>query len=422
MPAAYPEDESTVKNHRIYGVFWNTLAGLVLAGQPSIVLIFVSHCLDTSAAGIVTIAFAVANLFYAATRYGVRTYQVTDIFEKYSFFEYLINRGMTLAASLLLLVLYLWYLSNSKGCSLEKAVIILEITLWKLFDAAEDVLIGRFQQAGRLDIGAKIMALRLLVSTSLICVLIWAGYPLWKAFLYGLILSFFIDIIGIYKKYFLIRPDQKKKSCSIRKAANLLKECGPLCFMSVLSIYIGNAPKYMIDQYMDEQVQAVFGYLMMPAFVVVMLSNFMYVHSIKKIGIACQAGSRQILRQIVFRQCRTILLLTIVMLPAGVWVGLPILSVVYGMDLGKYSAEFAVLFIGGGFYALAVYLNVPMTAIRKQTWMAGFYFFAFCLAVFCGKFAVYGCGIMGAAGLYLLLNAALAAIFLFMILYFTASM
>lgn len=59
----------------------------------------------------------------------------------------------------------------------------IEVTTLKLIDAFEDVYIGRYQQAGRFDARAKIMALRLMVSTALMCILISARAEIYLSLL-----------------------------------------------------------------------------------------------------------------------------------------------------------------------------------------------------------------------------------------------
>ncbi len=87
------------------------------------------------------------------------------------------------------------------------------------------------------------------------------------------------------------------------------------------------------------------------------------------------------------------------------------LSVLYNVDLTAYQKEFAVLLLGGGFYAMAYYLNVPITTIRKQNYIAIGYVAAAILSVLFGKYFVLAQGMLGAAVLYLCLNALLVVVY-----------
>ena len=70
--------------------FWNTISGLINAGQSAVILIFISRYLGQSAAGIFSIAYALGNLFSTMGKYGVRNFQVTDVKEVFLFHEYLV--------------------------------------------------------------------------------------------------------------------------------------------------------------------------------------------------------------------------------------------------------------------------------------------------------------------------------------------
>ncbi len=390
------------KNKNRSSVIWNATGGMFNAGQAAILLVFIAHKMDLVTAGIVTIAYAVANLFLSICKYGIRNYQVTDVKEKFSFSDYLYSRYITLTGTFILLTSYLAYEYLFGGYTLEKAAIFLEVAVLKLIDAFEDVFIGRYQQVGRLDTGAKIMALRLMVSTVFICILISVGTGIHISFLGGIILSIVFDIHVIKNTFFITQTTFAKKQRN--KILDLLKRCLPLCIGITLSTYIGNVPKYMIDAYMTEEIQAVFGYIMMPVFVITLLNQFIYQPMVRGLGELWKAGDVTNFKKRVLKQCLIVCGLTTVVITGGMSVGLPVLSVLYHVDLSGYLAEFAVLLLGGGLYALAYYLNVPITTIRRQNYIAYGYVAVSTLALLTGGYFVKTWGILGATVLYLVLN------------------
>lgn len=397
------------KNKNRSSIIWNSASGMFNAGQAAILLVFISHKMDLVTAGIVTIAYAVANLFLSICKYGVRNYQVTDVKETFSFHDYLHSRYITLTGTCILLAFYLVYEYLFGGYSLGKTTIFFEVTVLKLIDAFEDVYIGRYQQAGRLDAGAKIMALRLMASTALMCLLISTGAGIYLSLLAGIVFSILFDIYVIKDTFFITQTTPAKRQAG--KTPDLLKRCLPLCIGMTLSIYIGNVPKYMIDSYMNEEVQAVFGYIMMPVFVITLLNQFIYQPMIKGLGELWEAGNIKNFKKSVLRQCLIVCGMTAVVIAGGMIVGLPILSVLYHVDLSGYRTEFAILLLGGGLYALAYYLNVPITTIRRQDYIAYGYAFVSILALFSGRYFVTSWGMLGAAILYLGVNILLVILY-----------
>ena len=397
------------KDRKRSSVIWNAIGGAANACQSAIILIFISHKLGIMVAGIVTIAYAVANLFMSMEKYGMRNYQVTDVNEKFSFKDYLYARFFVLIGVVIISVIYLMYCIKFNDYSMDKVLIFFEVIILKLIDGFEDVYLGRYQQVGRLDIGAKVVAVRMIVSTILICVLVLAGAGINISLLGGIISSILMDICFIKGTFKLTHS---KDSTGRRKSVfSLLKVCLPLCVGTTLSIYIGNVPKYMIDSYMNEEVQAIFGYIMMPVFVIMLLNNFIYQPMVKELGDLWEAKDYRTFKKKNIRQCGIVAALMLFILTAGLIAGLPILSLMYNVDLTSYRLEFAILLFGGGFYALAFYLNVPITTIRRHNYIALGYAMAAILAVVLGKVFVTTWGMLGAAYLYLAINMLLSIIY-----------
>lgn len=397
------------QNSKRSSVIWNSVGGALSAGQAAIILIFISYKQGLTVAGMVTIAYAIANLFMSISKYGMRNYQVTDVKDRYTFSDYFYCRCFTTVFTLVLLVVYLIYCFVFQDYSPEKSVIFFEVAILKLLDAFEDVYVGRYQQTGRLDIGAKIMAVRLFLSTTFICVLVWIGMNIYISLLGGIVSSVILDVYLIKTTFKTVGTTVS--NMQINNIKHLLKICLPLCIGVTLSIYIGNVPKYMIDAYMNEEVQAVFGYIMMPVFVITLLNQFIYQPMVKDLGDLWERKDVKGFNRNVCKQCFIVMGLTLMIIVGGLLLGLPILSVLYNVDLSAYQTEFAVLLLGGGLYALAYYLNVPITTIRKQNYIAYGYAIAAVLSLAFGKYFVLAKGMLGAAVLYLTINVLLVVVY-----------
>lgn len=397
------------------GFWWNAIGGGISSGQAAILLVFVSHQLEITIAGIVTIAYAVANLFATITRYGVRNYQVTDVNRKFSFGDYFYSRVISALLTVGICVAYMIWCAVSNGDSMSKLIILAEITVLKLVDAVEDVYLGCYQQSGHFCAGAKIMAVRLIMSTGVICIMICAGFGIYFSLLSGIFVSLGLDFYFIHNTFQITQTVIGKiNRNNVRK---LMGKCLPLCIGTTLSMYIGNVPKYMIDIYMDEKVQAIFGYIMMPVFVVMLLNTFLYQPVIKELGDIWKEKNYELFRKKIMLQCLIVCGMTVLIIIGGMTIGLPILSVIYNVDLTMYRMEFLILLLGGGFYALAYYLNVPITTIRKQKYIAIGYLAAAIASLLTGQFFVMRYGMMGASVLYLGINILLAVIYSIVLLF-----
>lgn len=399
-----------MNSEKRWSYIWNSASGMISAGQSAVIVIFITRYLGITEAGIFTIAYAWANLISIFARNGVRNFQVTDIKEEFSFTTYFLTRVVSILISILILTGYLALKVKGQEYTVEKSVVIGGICAWKLVDAMEDVFIGAYQQRDKLSVGACYYTLRLLISTSVYCGCIINGFSLVFATAVTLLISAILCVVFCMVSFckFTVRHSSTKS----KSVGNLIKICLPLCVGTTLANYIGNAPKYTIDSYMDDSVQAYFGYIMMPAFLILLMSNFIYQPMVRDLGVLWGQEGKKSFMQTVFRQFAVVLGLTIIVMIAGAWLGIPVLSYIYGVDLTFLKKEFLLLLVGGGVYALVSYLTVVLTTVRMQKWLAVGFIVATMLygvlgGIFANKWSVWGVAL-----LYLLLNAALTIWFI----------
>lgn len=391
-------------------ILWNALGSGLFVGQAAIVLMFASRVYTLEEAGTLSLAYAVANLFLALSKFGMRNYQVTDRDENYPFASYGRSRLWTILGTLVLAMGYATWQFTAGVYDSAKVMIVLEVTLLKLVDAGEDLFAARYQQVGHFVTGAKLVAVHQGLVTALMCVLVMAGMSLpsmlfvavWFS---GAVLALLVRITwqGAGK------PDGR--ASSLVDVVNLLHQCLPLCIGAALSIYAGNMPKYAIDAFLDDATQAVFGYIMLPVFVVTLLNQFMYQPFVKDLGDLWTSGDVRGFRRRVGMHCAAVLVVAVVTLVACMWVGLPLLSAVYALDLTGYDVEFVVLMVGGVLYTLSTYLSVPLTAMRTQRSVAVGYGVSCAASVLLQVYVVPTLGLMGASVLYVAQNALLLLVF-----------
>lgn len=391
------------------GFFWNAASAGLDAIQSAVILLAISRTRDMATAGIVTFGFAVATLVTIIARYGIRNYQVTDSREAFRFQDYLLCRVATTGGSLLLALAYLALMVFGGRYSSDKGLVILEIVALKATGALEDVFVGRLQQLGRLDIGARISTFRLATSTSVIFFSLWVFRSLHVCLLLGIASEIVLDalLVGAAWKaggFTLAKPD-------FRKAWGLLWVGIPLCLGTALHNYVGNAPKYLVDLYLTDDMQAVCGYVMMPMFVLVVLSFFVMQPAVKGLGDAWNTDISRFWGKAI-RHMSIISLLSVVVLGAGLAIGLPLLSSLYKVDLSPYRKEFLILMAGGGLYTLSSYMIVLLTTMRRQIGIVWGCLAALLVYLVLGQWMTRSDGFTGACALYIFANAAMLAVFL----------
>lgn len=130
--------------------------------------------------------------------------------------------------------------------------------------------------------------------------------------------------------------------------------------------YLNNAPKYAINTYYDETVQNSYNILFMPAFVINLLSLFVFRPLLTDLARDWEGENIKEFTDIVKKMMILIGALTIAACVGAYLLGIPILSLVYGVDLRAYRMELVIIMICGGLnaYVYCLYYVVTVTENR----------------------------------------------------------
>ena len=395
------------------GFFWNAVYAGLNAIQAAVLLFAISRKYDLTVAGVITIGFTIANLTAIIARYGLRNYQVTDVDEQFRFSDYYWSRIISSMGAVLLSLGYLVFMVVGGRYSTEKGLIIFAIIILKTEEAIEEIFVSRLQQKGRLDVGARIAAIRIGAATLVIFVSLWFIPNLLVCLLLGIAIEILIDVLLIpsgkkYADFSISRID----TGAVRK---LLKVGIPLCVGMALHNYAGNAPKYLVDLYLTDELQAICGYVMMPMFVLTVLNSFVMQPAVKGLGDAWHTDKAYFWKKVT-RHILLISGLAIVVLGLGLVIGLPVLSIMYKVELNAYRKEFLILMVGGGFYTVSAYLIVLLTAMRRQAGIVWGCAAALLVYLALGGVMSRSMGFSGACWLYIAANIAMTAVFILFLL------
>lgn len=399
------------KNNRNASKFiWNTIGIMCNAGTSFLLLIFVTRICGDILAGIFALGFANAQLMLSIGRYGMRGYQATDIKASVKFPTYFLSRLIT---CILMLIISLTYIIWS-GYSLTKAAIVFSICVIKMADALEDVFHGLFQQNGRIDLAGKYLTYRNLITMLSFIIIIVVTKDL-------LVTCIITGILSIAACIYLNVPTVKKMDSihlkfNKKELVTLFLSCFPLFIGSFLALYINNIPRYMIDRYLTEDIQAFFNILFMPAFVINLFSEFIFKPLLTDIAIKWEQNQMKIFIIYIFRLLMGILIITVIVVAGGYLFGSDLLSFVYGVDLLKYRKELILLLISGGFSACVYLLFYVLTAMRQQINLLVGYAFTALFITFLSPVLVQKYTMFGASVTCFIASIILFFIFSFMLL------
>lgn len=377
---------------------WNMIGSTSYSVSSFLYLMVVTRICGVAPAGFFSLSYATAQLLLTVGRYGMRTYQATDLEQKYLFSEYGISRVLTCALMMLFGIIYsAWSFSG------EYIIISCFVILMKMVDAVEDVFHGNFQQTYHVEIMGKMLAARNIYSavyfTGALLVTHSLAFTCTSTALTSLALCLVINYIFTVKY-----PGEATGPARDPKFVNvweLLKICTPLFVGTFLSLLLYNIPKYAMASVMTDEYQTYYSVLFMPSFVITLMCEFVFKPTITTIAELWWKDDIRKFSLYVLRIIAIILTCGGVIIVAGHLLGRTLLEIIYGVDLSPYKLHFIVLLIGGTVGAGVYMMYNILIAIRKGGCIIVVYAITALLTIFPAKLMVQKWGIMGASLNYL---------------------
>lgn len=376
--------------------FWN-MSGCLASAMASLLLVIgVTRIMGTEAGGIFSLAFSLGQLLMMLGNMGLRTYQVSDLEERYSMGEYVVNRIISCALMMLCTCVY----GIATRCSGEKFAALLLIVGTKMIDAFADVFEGQLQKEHRLDLAGISMTIRMAVTTLLCLGLLMVTRQLMVAC--GCMFLGAVFCLAAFSVVPALRVHRQRgvlhrQGISLRKSIALFVPAIPLFFSSFGLMMIAGMPKYAIDFLMTESAQAIYGILYLPAQVVSLLSNFIFKPLIAEMAYDWQHG----LKERFVRRIRKLLVFIAAgdgVILLGTWLlGIPVLNLFSGLELDAYLADLLILVAGGAFTAAAALLFQAITIMRRQTVAFGIYIVVTAVSAALDLLLIRSLGLLGAS-------------------------
>ena len=340
--------------------FYNMFGSSVNAAVSVVLLVVVSHLLDKDAAGIFTLAYSTAQMMSSVGTFEMRNIQVTDAKHEFGFSSVLGFRLIT--------VVLMWAATAGfillRGYSGEKAFIIAAVGVYMSFLALSDVFQGNLHFNGYLQTAGRSLGYVVIIATAVfsavlalthslpIAVTSMTAVPLIWILLYDIPYS---------RNFNGVKPEFRLSAFKTIFICAL-----PLFLSQFLNQYIFNAPKYAIDSIMTAADQANYGYLVMPAFVINLLSIFAFRPQLVTLSEHWTNGDFKKFTRISARLFLWIAGITVAALAGGYFLGIPVLNLLYGAHLNDLRGVFMILLCGGCFSACSTLTLTLFTTMRKQ--------------------------------------------------------
>lgn len=346
---------------RTSAFLWNMIGSACYSISSILYLMVVTRVCGAEEGGSFSLAYATAQLLLAVGRYGMRTYQATDLRSQFSFYEYIISRVITVSLMLIFGLVYSLFSFEGRLIAISALVVAM-----KAIDAVEDVYHGRLQQTYHVEQMGRSQAIRNVYTA--ICFAV--ALILSKDLLLTLIITVGSSLIlCVAMNQFMINRhttmSTAERRLSARAVGSLLKSCTGIFVGTFLSLLLYNIPKYAMDDVLSVEYQTYYSILFMPSFVVTLLCEFVFKPTITTIADYWFSGDRKRFDRTVLISLGIIAVCSVLVTVAGHLLGRTLLELIYGVDLSDFKLHFIVLLMGGGVGACVYMIYNILIAIRK---------------------------------------------------------
>ena len=338
---------------------WNSLGTGINSFNSLFFLIIVTRVNDIQTAGIFSIAYATATILYTLAMYSGRLCQVTDIKNKIKDKDYIVTRIITCIIMIIGGTVFLVI----KQYSGFKTTIFALLAIFKGLEAFSDILYGVMQKNDLLYKSGQSLSLKGFIGIAGFLIVDLITRDLRLACLAVIIVNIVIlvvfDYFMISKK--LINSEEKVSKENI---LSIIKSEFFVFVNSFAGIYILNAPKYAIDSFLTEDIQAIYGYIMMPATVMTLFTQFIVMPFLGNLKELYEQNKLKEIEKITLKIKLIVIAFGAFAVLAAFLLGPEFLGLIYGLDLTAYRMNLCVIIGSYIFYAISYINLVTLTTIR----------------------------------------------------------
>ena len=338
---------------------WNILGTGFNAFNSLFFMITVTRINGVDNAGIFTIAYATACIIFVIGTYAGRVYQVTEPDKSITDKEYIINRLITAGGMNVLVILFCLF----RGYDIYKTIVFILLTLYKSLEAFSDVLYGVLQKNEKLEFVGKSLFFKALVAVLVFVVVdIITNSMIISAVSINLVWIIFLVAYDFKKAKEFI--DLKLK-VNMKNVAKIFKLGFSTFGIAFLGMYIINAPKYAIDNYLANNYQTIFGIIVMPATVIGLVAQFLIHPFLTKIVHFYEARDLKALKKMILNLILAISAFGIISAVLAYLIGTWILGIIYGIDLSSYKLGLLIIIIASTLYTIGTIYSNVLTTVRE---------------------------------------------------------
>ncbi len=283
---------------------------------------------------------------------------------KFSFNDYISLRIFTSIISLLLLLSF----SLISDFNTYKVLVIMFIMLFRSVEAISDCYYGMEQKNEHLYDAGISLSIKAILGLLVFIIIDYLTKNLLLAILGIVIVNLLLFVIyDMNKSRIFINNKIKFTNKNFKK---ILIVTFPIFVFSFLSIYLTNCQKYVLTYFVSDELQTIFGILIMPATVLSLAGSYIIMPFVNKLTLLFNTKKINDFNKLVSKLLLALIIIGLLALVVCWFLGIPVLSIIYSTNLNNYKISLLLIIIASIFWGVSLVLSNILTVMginKSQT-------------------------------------------------------
>lgn len=346
------------KNKFKKNFLWNVIGMTCNCFNSLFFMILITRINSMDDAGIFTLSFSIACLVYYIGTYAGRVYQVTNVNDSITDTDFIIHRAITCVMMVFISLMYCFI----SGYSLYKFTVVILLCIYKSLEAFSDVLYGVVQKNNNLYQVGISLTIKSVFALILFVVVDIVTRNIIYSILFAILAWILVIVLYDFKNVNYV--SKFKLHFNISSLRDIFKNGFFVFIINFLSSYIVNAPKYALDGRASNELQAIFGIILMPATLISLGVQYFIQPFLEQLTSSFKNNDKKAFNKVVIKLLFITSGLGVICLIGAYILGIPVLSLVYGLELSAYLFELEIIIFGSILFALSLILSSALITVR----------------------------------------------------------
>ena len=346
------------KNKFKKNFLWNVIGMTCNCFNSLFFMILITRINSMDDAGIFTLSFSIACLVYYIGTYAGRVYQVTNVNDSITDSDFIIHRAITCVMMVFISLMYCFI----SEYSLYKFTVVILLCIYKSLEAFSDVLYGVVQMNNNLYQVGISLTIKSVFALILFVVVDIVTRNIIYSILFAILAWILVIVLYDFKNVNYV--SKFKLHFNISSLRDIFKNGFFVFIINFLSSYIVNAPKYALDGRASNELQAIFGIILMPATLISLGVQYFIQPFLEQLTSSFKNNDKKAFNKVVIKLLFITSGLGVICLIGAYILGIPVLSLVYGLELSAYLFELEIIIFGSILFALSLILSSALITVR----------------------------------------------------------